>query len=196
MQAVTAVYAGTISARKAAKTYRVPRTTLQSRVSGKYDADVRAGRKSILLKVEQKLCDFAANHAAMGFGFGKNKFLKYASDHEKKQGKLFKKGILSQKWWRLFRKRNTKIVLRQPEGTSTVRHKCLDPLKVAKFFVALEEELTSKNIISSLSRIWNMDETGMSLKHKLQKVVAGKGSEHLQSVTSGNKEQVMLKSVL
>ena len=68
-------------------------------VRGKYDADVRAGRKSMLPKeIEQKLCDFAAIHAAMRFGFDKNQFLKHASDLGKKQGKLFKKGILSQKW--------------------------------------------------------------------------------------------------
>ena len=192
-EAVNAVQSGSMKTREAAASFRVPRSTLQSRVSGKYNAEVRPGRKPLLSKEDEvKLCDFAANRAAMGFGFGRSQFFKHAGDLSKKRGKSFKTGVPSNQWWRLFRKRNPRIVLRQPEATSTVRHKCMDPVKVAKYFVALERELAALNLTNRPQCIWNMDETGMSLEHKPQKVVASKGSKHLQSATSGNREQVYI----
>ena len=169
----------------------MPRSTLKDRLDGKFDITVKVGRKPLLTKAEEtKLADFASNRAAMGYGFGKQQFLKYAAALATKYGRNFKKSTPSQKWWTLYNKRNKRLSLRQPEGTSSIRHRCMDPLKIAKYFVELEEELTAKGLALSPSCIWNMDETGLTLDHKPKKVVAATGAKHLQSCTSGNREML------
>ena len=122
------------------------------------------GRQPLLTEeLETKLADFASNRAAMGYGFGKSQFMQYAAALGNKHGRGFKRDRPSQKWWFLYNRRNKRLSLRQSEGTSTIRHKCMEPLKVAKYFVALESELASKELLAAPSRIWNMDETGLTL---------------------------------
>ena len=165
---------------------------MKSRIEGKYSVGVCAGRKPLLNAGEEtKLADFAANRAAMGYGFGKRQFLNYAGALANKYGRKFKKGVPSHQWWYLYKRRNhNRLSLRQPEGTSSIRHRCMEPAKVAGYFVALEGELSSNELMMSPSRIWNMDETGLSMDHKPRKVVAATGSRHLQSCTSGNREML------
>ena len=51
----------------------------------------------------------------------------------------------------------------------------------------LEEEFTP-------SRIWNMDETGISVVHKPGKIIATKGAKQASKVTSGEKGKTILRS--
>src|SRR6218665_1782751 len=81
-----------------------------------------------------------------------------------------------------------KVSLRQPESTAAVRHQCMNPLKVAKYFYALQ------GVIKDLQphQIWNMDETGLQLDLKAKKIVAAKGSRYLHMRTSGNREMITI----
>jgi hypothetical protein len=115
----------------------------------------------------------------MGHGFGKDQFLHYAGALAKKYGRQFKNGKPSHKWWRLYNKRNNRLSLRQLQGTSSTRHKCMDTVNVANYFLALEGELEAKQLTLCPSRIWNMDKPGLTLDHKPRKVVAAKGAKHL-----------------
>jgi hypothetical protein len=171
----------------------VPYSTLRARVNGTSSVGARHGRKPLLTAVEEKkLADFASNRASMGYGVGKVQFMQYAGALASKYGRQFKRGTPSQKWWRLFRCRNGRLSLRQPEATSTIRHKCMETVRVAKYFVALEGELLDKQLMLAPSRVWNMDETGLTLDHKPRKVVAATGIKHLQSCTSGNREMLTI----
>ena len=66
----------------------------------------------------------------------------------------------------------------------------MDPVKITKYFAALQDELTAKGLTMKPSRIWNMDETGIQIDHKPRKVVVVKGAKYLQSNTSGNRELI------
>jgi len=79
-----------------------------------------------------------------------------------------------------------KITLRQPEATAAVRHQCMNPLKVAKFFQALHGVIKDCNP----AEVWNMDETGLQLDVNPKKIVAGKGSRCLHMHGSGNREMI------
>ena len=107
-------------------------------VSGKYDADVRAGRKSMLPKeIEQKLCDFAANHAAMRFGFDKTSSLGMPVILEKSRANYLKK---------VFRRKNgdsDNDVLPYPLIMTTARNRQTQKSEDHdKFFI-----LTSKEVL-------------------------------------------------
>ena len=180
------------SVRKAAVMFSVPRSTLRDRLSGRVEIGAKPGRKPLLdAALEEKLIDYASNRAKMGIGFGKAQFLKYAGSLAKKHKTSFKKGMPSNRWWRLVKRRHAgKVTLRQPEGTASVRHQCMDAVKVGKYFAALKDVLSSSELLDKPDRLWNMDETGLQLDVKPTKVVAKKGSKHLHSRTSGNRETI------
>src|SRR5688572_9105847 len=119
--ALDAVKFGNMTQRGARKTYNVPRCTLQVRLSGKTEVGARTGHSTRMsLQQEEKIVDYACNRAAMGFGFGRVQFLKYAETFAKKHDIAFKKGKPSFKWWRGMQKRHTKMTLRQSEGTAAM----------------------------------------------------------------------------
>nr|XP_012562493.2 uncharacterized protein LOC105847450 [Hydra vulgaris] len=179
-----------MSVRAAAKFFKVPRATLQSRINGKVEIGAKAERKSLMsLDLKKKLLDFADNRARMGIGFGKEQFLVYAGKLAKKYGNSFKNGKPSNKWWRLLNNRhNKKVTLRQPESTASVRHQCMNLIKVANYFTALKEVIKD----CQPEVIWNMDETGLQLDFKAHKIVAAKGTKYLHMRTSGNQEMITL----
>ena len=185
--AYDAVKAGLLSVRRAAKQYEVPRTTLRDRLDGRVDLNAKPGRKALLSDTEEKkLIDYASYRAQLGIGFGKNSFLKYAANLAKKYRKPFKNSYPSNRWWQALQKRHKKkISLRQPEGTASVRHQCMDSVKVQKYFSCLKEVLSTVN---GPTQIWNMDETGLQLDVKPRKIVAATGTKYLHSRTSGNRE--------
>ena len=71
-----------------------------------------------------------------------------------------------------------------------MRQQCMDAVKVSKYFAALKEVLSSSELLDKPDRLWNMDETGLQLDVKPTKVVVKKGSKHLHSRTSGNRETI------
>ena len=87
---------------------------------------------SPLLSVDQetKLVEYACNRASLGTGFGKTQFMSYSVQYAKKQSLKFKNSTPSDKWWQGIRRRNASLPLRKPEATSSVRHQCMEPLKV------------------------------------------------------------------
>ena len=184
----------TTSVRKACVLFGVPRSTLRDRLSGRIALGSKPGRKPLLdQSQESKLLDYAGNRAQLGIGFGKSQFLQYAAQLAKKYGVRFggKKGHPSQKWWTLMKRRHAgKFAMRQPEGTASVRHQCMEPGKVAKYFLALKGILEESQLLNSPDSIWNMDETGLQLDVKPRKVVARKGTKSLHSRTSGYRETI------
>ena len=214
--AVAAVQGGFMSERKAAATYCVPRSTLQQCVSGKRDIKPKLGRKPAFQNDdENKLVDFACNHAQMGVGFGKRQFMKYAADlaktqfffiafhcsicclfylclqtniYIKKRQIKFRKGTPSEKWWRLFKKRHQHFVQRKPEGTATVQHKLMKKDYVMKYFQELKKEISQHGLPPT--QIWNMDEMGIQLEHCPKKIVARHRSRYLHARTSGSHELI------
>jgi len=189
--AIQAVRDQGMSQRTACKTFNVPRCTLHVRLCGKTELGAKPGHPTNLShEEEEKLVDFASNRAGLGIGFGRQQFLGYAERYAVKHNKRFKRGKPSMKWWRGMRRRHQRMTLRQPEGTSAVRHQCMDPHKVAKYFMMLRQVIDDNDLGSKPHTIWNMDETGMQLDHKPGKVVAQTGSKYLHSRTSGNKELI------
>jgi len=141
---------------------------------------------------EQKLVDYACNRAAIGIGFGRRQFIKYAGSLAVKHKMHFKRGCPSNRWWRSMKKRHESLTLRKPEGTAAVRHQFMDAVKVSKYFEAVTTIMDNCSLQCKPQNIWNMDETGVQLDYTPGKVVAGKGAKYLHSRTSGNRETITL----
>ena len=81
-------------------------------------------RSKLSYEFETKLVDYTSQRAQIGIGFGKKQLLRYASGLGRKYQVKFKNKNPSDRCWRSFKLRHQKLVLRKPEGTSTVRHQC------------------------------------------------------------------------
>ena len=183
--AVTGVKNGNMSQREASEAFKVPRSSLQDRLAGKSSSETKIGRPPILNEEhERKLADLACNRASLGTGFGKQQFMNYVGNYSKKKQIFFKKGKPSDHWWRRYKVRKKDLVVCTPEPTAAIRNRCMEPLK------AEIDKLGEGKDVSE--RIWNMDETGVQLEHRPNKILARKGVKYLTSATSGNKETITI----
>ena len=95
------------------------------------------------------------------------------------------KKIAGMNWFRGFRKRHPTISVRQPEPTSMARAQSFNRPQVARFFKILQETLENENI--PITRIYNMDESGLSRVQKCSKIVAAKGKKQVGACTSAER---------
>ena len=58
------------------------------------------------------------------------------------------------------------------------------------YFALLKETLENAKVIDKPAQIYNCDESGMPLEHKMPKTVAAKGTKKVRQRTSGNKTQI------
>ncbi|XP_065672252.1 uncharacterized protein LOC136090071 [Hydra vulgaris] len=85
-------------------------------------------------------------------------------------------------WVAGFRKRNPTLSLRQPSATSLNRVLDFNKAEVDLFFAYLDEVYKKHQF--KATRIFNMDETGISTVQKPGKILAPKGQHQVGSVTS------------
>ncbi|XP_022818636.1 uncharacterized protein LOC111351098 [Spodoptera litura] len=94
-------------------------------------------------------------------------------------------GKAGKDWYAGFMKRNASLSIRSPEATSLSRATSFNRTNVHSFFEKYREVLQRYNI--SPSRIWNVDETGVTTVQKPKKVVAQRGSKQVGAVTSAER---------
>ena len=92
------------------------------------------------------------------------------------------KKMAGQEWLSAFMKRHPEIAVRLPEGTSMNRAKGFNKKAINKFFDNLEPYLSIDP-----TRIFNVDETGMSTVTKPSKILARKGKKRVGTIISAER---------
>ena len=85
-------------------------------------------------------------------------------------------------WFAAFMKRHPEILVRPSEGTLINRATAFNKIAVEKFFNNLEPFLAIDP-----SRIYNVDETGISTVARLSKILAKHGKARVAAATSGER---------
>lgn len=60
----------------------------------------------------------------------------------------------------------------------------------SSYFNLLEETLKEHDLLGKPAQIYNCDESGMPLEHKLPKIISVKGTKKVRQISSGNKTQI------
>ena len=179
-----------MSLRAASRMYNVPLETLRRRVNGSVDIDCRPGPSSVLSKEEEDaLALYIVKMVEMGFGLSREDVMRVAFVIAEKTGKKhpFKDGMAGRGWFDGFRARHPKLTLRTPQPLLYNRALGGNADVIKDFFAKLGAIYARLNILSKPMLIYNMDETSVSIVHKVGKVVAQVGRRMVWSLTSGEK---------
>lgn len=187
-RAVDFVKSKNASVRAAAKTFNVPKSTLYDRLSGKTEPGAAKGRQTVFPQdVEDALAEKVKTAASQGFGITR---LQFAA----KAGRLanalslktpFRNGIPGKDWVYSFMKRHPDISLRTPTPLTTVRARMLNETVADRYFADLQTIIDDKKPV----KIWNIDETSLSLCHKPTRVLAASG-ENVPGRVGNSRENV------
>ena len=190
--AFEAVERGSMSVRRAAEQYGVPRSTLHDRLSGKVQFGAVSGPpKYLSCQEEEELVNFLIGCSNIGYAHTKAQVLSLV------QQVVTAKGLkvqVTHGWWDSFRRRHPNITLRTAELVSHSRGLSGHPEVLMRYFDLLEQTLKENDLLSEPSLIYNIDETGLPLDPKHPMVVAKKGQKHPVSRSTGDKAQVTVLS--
>jgi hypothetical protein len=185
------------SLKKAERDFGVPRKTLRRHRDGKVQIPGTAtlgGRNTALcFDFERQLVTHIQNMERALFGLttvdvrklafqlAEKLHIKHRFDTSSKMAGL--------DWLRGFLSRNSELSIRNPQGTSLSRAVGFNRPKVNQFFELYKNLLSKGNFDGT--KIWNMDETGITTVQKPTKIVATKGKRQVSKLTSGERGQLV-----
>ena len=190
-RAIVAVRENKMGTLKASKIFNVPRTTLQT-LSKKVDctpseaASTKLGRKPYLShKIEEELVSYLLHMEQNFYGYTSGDLHRMAYQLSIRNGleTPFKGGEAGRAWLDLFlRRHKQRLSLRKPYGTSFSRALGFNRENVENFFKILEEAYDRYKFTAD--RVYNIDETGLSIvQSKIPHVIGRKGKRQI-AITS------------
>ncbi|XP_055602152.1 uncharacterized protein LOC129750957 isoform X2 [Uranotaenia lowii] len=193
-RALDQIKAKTLSKRQAAKTYGIPRATLQFRLGSKFKGDPRKGKPTVLSNEEEaKIVHHIQQMERKGFPITKPGLLMRIKSFikENKRETPFRNGIPGRKWYESFMKRHPELSERIPEAVSQASSRVSENNIrewFSKVYGYLEEHgLTA--VLNNPSRIFNADETSFVLSPVPKKVIASKGNKNVNFVLRGRSKE-------
>ncbi len=184
------INSGTMTVRKAALVYGIPKSTLHDHASGKVRPGAGVGLPRYLNNEEEdELVRWLEGCAEVGCAKSVRQVRAVVGAIvAKKQG--VDSAIVSHGWWDRFRQRHPHLTLRAGESLAYRRAVAANPDTFRHYFDQLENVLDTNGLRNAPSRIFNADESGMPLQHRPGRRIAVRGQKHVIVHTSGNKTQI------
>lgn len=175
-----------MSKKLAAKTYNVPRSTLQFRKKFP-NKKSRPGPATILTPTEETtLVNWLIDCGRKGFPKRKEDLIASVADFIKKDGRPnpFSNGVPGIKWYRLFLERHPELAIRTPEAVTSASA-AVAKEDIKGWFKEVYTYLKTNNLLGILDdpkRIYNGDETNFVLCPKTGTVLAAKGEKNVYEI--------------
>ena len=169
----------------AARRYSVPESTLRDRTRGNVEVDARTGHGTLLsADEEQKLVTHISYMADIGYGYNKPGIQYMAWDNANSLGKVVPATEqLSNCWFYGFLKRWPELKVVKPKKLTISRAKSASNEVLSKYYTELGNILSTNNLTNKPERIYNSDETGVSIEHSPPRIVCNVETNP-QAVTS------------
>jgi len=142
------------------------------------------------IEEEKELVEFLLKCSKMGYGKTRSQVMKLVEATMKKNGR--KDCHISPGWWSGFSKRWPTLSLRKGDSFSIAREKMTTRSVFESYFQMLKETIEKYNLTDKPAQIYNCDESGMPLDHKLPKTITLKGVKKVRQITTGNKTQITI----
>ncbi|XP_055906110.1 uncharacterized protein LOC129941489 [Eupeodes corollae] len=173
----------------ASKNYKIPRSTLQFRLSSKF-IKTRPGPATVLTDEEEaSIVEWLK--VSQEKGFPKRKEVIYAVQEFLRQSNrehpFGSEAIPGKGWFRSFLKRYTTLTFRAVDPVSSASAN-VAVTDIFGWFDSIQDYLIKNHFFSSLedpSRVFNGDETNFLLCPKSKSVLAAKGSRNIYEVDRG-----------
>ena len=151
-----------MSIRGSAKLHNIPESTVRGRLNDPRGVNVRMGGPTIFTpSQEARLAQHCIYMADRGYGYSRWQILEIASNMSKAKGMNFK---LTKHWFYGFLKRNPQVKMvnhkKREKGRSFIT-----PAIVTSYFTELTQVLERDNLMNQHGKVWNVDESGISLDH-------------------------------
>ena len=187
--AIDAVQNEGMGVNKAADFHGVPRSTLKDRISGRVTHGTEPGPSPYLNGQEEKeLSECLIQVSEVGYGKTRKQDKVMVETVAKEKGHLEANQKISDRWWRRFLDRQPKLAVHKGDSTAAARIQATNAETLKDYFQLLQDVLKGNNLFDKPSQIYNMDETGMPLKHRAPNVITKKGK--VPCCNSGNKSQI------
>nr|XP_039263218.1 uncharacterized protein LOC120339200 [Styela clava] len=182
--------------KSAARTHSVPRTTLRRHVFSlvkKMVASKHLGPSSIFPRnTEENLVKHILDFERRGFPLTVKDIRQLACEFAIRNGikNNFSKSLemAGKDWWADFRTRHNDIItIRKPQPLSIQRAIHLNKPIVQRYFDMLESVMNDLCLFDQPSKIYNVDETGLSLVPGVKNIVGEKGSKSSSQITAGER---------
>ncbi|XP_063217110.1 uncharacterized protein LOC134527951 [Bacillus rossius redtenbacheri] len=172
--------------REVARSFGIPVSTLKDRCKSGRSHEASLGRNSVFSAAQEKeLTNHIITMARMFHGITPVDLRRIAFEFTEKNSIRNNFNASSRTavkdWLRGFLKRNPQVSLRKPEATSLNRVIGFSEAAVKEFSSNLETVMTKHRFQGS--RIFNMDETGISVVQTPNKILAPKGQKQIGSLT-------------
>lgn len=178
---------------EASKRYKVPRTTLTYKLSGRYPIERKMGPASYISKEHEGIIvRWILESQKKGFPISRHQLVesvkKLVTDLNLKTP--FKNNKPGKKWVELFLKRHPEISERIPQ-TLTVPRATISKEKLFSWFEEIEAYVSENNlteVIADPVRVFNADESAFFLNPQGGKVLARKGDKNVYQMGNDEKE--------
>jgi hypothetical protein len=197
-QAAEVVRSGSMSLCQASKTYNVPKTTLHDRVKNKFSSS-KIGVKTVLTPVEEtRLEQWALHMSLIGYGRTRKELAHVVMQIIEEDGRKtpFTDNRPGRKWMDGFFARHPSLNLRTTVQLGKERA-VINKEKILKWFVDLEHyvmhEVGDAELLQDPSRIYNADESGISLcQTKNKKIIGETGAPVVYQYGNSDKTQMTI----
>lgn len=189
--AINEVNAGRKTIYSASKQFKIPYVTLYSRIRGiRGKKQDNKGRPiNIPIADETKLANGLKTLEKWGFGLSRKEVFEVVRMFviENKIKTNFKDGVPGEDWFLNFKRRHN-MSLKIPQNVEYARKKALDPFIIYAYFDLLEKTLIELQLLDKPHRIWNLDESSLSIDPRKSRVVGAVNKPSSRTVSSPGKE--------
>lgn len=188
MKAIEEVHNG-MSKREACRKYKIPRATIQFRLSEKFTKTSHGPSPILTAHEEDILIKWIKDCQRKGFPRRKEDIqisVKQFLDDTPRENP-FKDNLPGDGWYKAFMKRHPDMAIRKSEGISTASA-AISEQDIRKWFDDIHSYLRQKGydeVLEHPERIFNADETNFQLCPQNKRVIAPKGTRNVYEVDSG-----------